>query len=180
MTPQEMRIAVEDEVLEDLRVRLERTRLARDYANADWRVGVEGTYLGQVLDHWRDSYDWRHHEALMNRLPHFRVDIDGIPIHYVKVAGRGPAPVPIILTHGWPMTFWDYKEVVGPLSDPETFGGDAADSFDVVIPDMPGFAFSSPLTTGGLGVVGTADLWWKLMTKVLGYERFGAHGADLG
>ena len=88
--------------------------------------------------------------------------------------------MPLILTHGWPWTFWDYQQVIGPLTDPAAYGGDPADAFDVVVPSLPGSAFSSPLRTTGIGVTTTADLWARLMRDVLGYERFGAGGGDWG
>jgi pimeloyl-ACP methyl ester carboxylesterase len=116
----------------------------------------------------------------MNRYAHFRVELDDVPIHFLHAPGRGPAPVPLILTHGWPWTFWDYGRVIGPLSDPAAYGGDPADAFDVVVPSLPGTAFSSPLRRTGVGVVTTADLWVRLMRDVLGYDRFGAGGGDSG
>ena len=116
----------------------------------------------------------------MNGYANYRVEIDGIPIHFVHERGRGPAPMPLILTHGWPWTFWDYERLIGPLSDPARFGGDANDAFDVVVPSLPGTAFSSPLRTTGIGVVATADLWLQLMRDVLGYDRFAAGGGDSG
>ena len=116
----------------------------------------------------------------MNGYANFLVEIDGIPIHFVHERGRGPAPMPLILTHGWPWTFWDYERLIGPLSDPARFGGDPNDAFDVVVPSLPGTAFSSPLRTTGIGVVTTADLWLRLMRDVLGYDRFAAGGGDSG
>ena len=106
--------------------------------------------------------------------------IDEIPIHYVHVRGKGPAPMPLILTHGWPWTFWDFDQVIGPLTDPAAHGGAAADAFDVVVPSLPGFGWSSPLTTAGVNCQRTADLWATLMTEVLGYDRFAAQGGDWG
>jgi pimeloyl-ACP methyl ester carboxylesterase len=103
-----------------------------------------------------------------------------MPIHFVHEPGRGPNPLPIILSHGWPWTFWDYRDVIGPLSDPAAFGGDPADAFDVVVPSLPGFGFSTPLTKTGLNFWTTADVWFELMTDVLGYDRFGVGGGDWG
>jgi pimeloyl-ACP methyl ester carboxylesterase len=106
------------------------------------------------------------------------MELDGIPIHFIHVPGRGPAPIPLVLTHGWPWTFWDFRDLIVPLSDPGAVGGDPADAFDVVIPSLPGFAFSTPLTRP-VAVWDIADLWVQLMES-LGYRRFGAHGGDLG
>lgn len=172
-------IHVSDEVLTDLRLRLERTRWAQDFANDQWQYGTNGRYLGELLQYWRESYDWRRHERQMNELPHFRAVIDEVPIHFVHVRGKGPKPIPLMLNHGWPWTFWDFHKMIGPLTDPETHGGDPADAFDVVVPSLPGYGFSTPLTKPGLNVSSTADLWVKLMDG-LGYPRFATHGGDWG
>jgi pimeloyl-ACP methyl ester carboxylesterase len=126
------------------------------------------------------DYDWRAVEAAMNGYENFLVDIDGIPVHFLRVRGAGPDPMPLVLTHGWPWTFWDLRKVVGPLADPASHGGDPADSFDVIVPSLPGYGFSVPLTTLGVDVARTAQLWDTLMHDVLGYERFGAQGGDWG
>ena len=107
-----------DGVLADLRDRLTRTRWAADYGNDSWRYGVNGDWLRSVVGYWLDQYDWRAQEAAINAFPQFRVRLDGIPIHFIHVKGNGPAPLPLILTHGWPWTFWDFHAVIGPLSDP--------------------------------------------------------------
>jgi pimeloyl-ACP methyl ester carboxylesterase len=173
-------IAVPDDALDDLRARLDRTRFADDFGNDDWSFGVPGDYLHAVIDHWREQFDWRAQEAALNRFSHWRADVRGVPIHFVHERGRGPAPMPLILTHGWPWTFWDYEQVIGPLVDPVAFGGDAGDAFNLVVPSLPGTAFSSPLRTTGIGVTATARLWMQLMRDVLGYDRFAAGGGDSG
>ncbi|KQX22634.1 MULTISPECIES: epoxide hydrolase family protein [unclassified Sphingomonas] len=173
------KIDVPDAVLADLQDRLDRSRLAADFGNDDWRYGFNGDYLRELVDHWRTDYDWRAHEKAMNAFPHFRTEIDGVPIHFIHVKGKGPNPTPLILTHGWPWTFWDYRELIGPLSDPAAYGGDPADAFDIVIPSLPGYGFSSPLDKTGINFWRTADLWVKLM-EGLGYPRFASHGEDWG
>ena len=173
-------IAFPEEALADVRQRLGRARLAPDFANDDWRYGTNGDYLRELIAHWRDRYDWRRHEAEMNRFAHFRTDIQGVPIHFIHQRGRGPHPLPLILSHGWPWTFWDMHKVIGPLADPASFGGAAEDAFDVVVPSLPGYGFSTPLKVPGISAVATADLWQRLMNEVLGYDRFAAHGADWG
>jgi len=173
-------IAIPQAALDDLAVRLARTRFADDFANDDWSFGLPDSYLRELVAYWHDGYDWRAQEAAMNRLANHRVDLDGVPIHFVHERGRGPAPIPLILTHGWPWTFWDYHHLIGPLSDPAAHGGDPHDAFDVIVPSLPGTAFSSPLRTPGIGVTQTADLWVRLMRDVLGYDRFGAGGGDSG
>ena len=173
------RVDVGDGVLGDLRERLGRTRFAPDFANGDWGYGVEAGYLREILDYWRDGFDWRAQECAINSFAHFRTTLQGVPVHFVHERGAGPSPLPLVLTHGWPWTFWDFHKVIRPLADPAAFGGDAADAFDVVVPSLPGFGFSSPLLTRGWNHSRTADLWVELMAS-LGYERFGAHGGDWG
>lgn len=172
-------VDVPEGVLADLDRRLEMTRWTDDFANGDWRYGASANYIRELVKHWRDSYDWRSRERLMNAFSHFRTDIDSVPIHFIHQRGRGPAPVPIILNHGWPWTFWDFHKVIGPLSDPAAHGGDAADAFDVVVPSLPGYSFSTPLRTTGINFWKTADLWVVLMER-LGYSRFATQGGDWG
>ena len=180
MTPEPFKIAIPEADLADLKRRLAVTRWADDFGNADWRYGVEAGWLREMVDYWRDQYDWRAQEAAMNALPHYRVTIDEVPIHFVHVRGKGPHPTPLVLTHGWPWTFWDFRELIGPLTDPAAYGGDPADAFDVVVPSLPGYGFSVPLRTTGIDVPAVARLWVRLMRDVLGYERFGAAGGDWG
>jgi pimeloyl-ACP methyl ester carboxylesterase len=177
---QPFRIAIPDARLEDLEQRLRRVNWPRDLANDDWRYGTNGAYLRELVDYWIEGYDWRAQERALNAFDHFRVQIDGVPIHFVHAKGRGPDPLPIVLTHGWPWTFWDVHRVIGPLCDPAAHGGDPADAFDVVVPSLPGFVFSTPLEKPGVNWWRTADLWVSLMRDTLGYERFAAHGGDWG
>ncbi len=178
--PEAFRIEIPEADLIDLRERLDRYRPAPDFANDDWRYGMNGESLASLIEYWRTDFDWRRQEADMNRFEHFRVEIDNVPIHFMKKAGVGPNPMPLILTHGWPWTFWDYRYVIERLADPGAHGGDPADAFDVIVPSLPGFAFSGPLRTTGVNWMSTADLWSKLMTEVLGYPRYAAAGGDWG
>lgn len=180
MRPEPFSVAIDADLLADMRRRLRATRWAEDFGNDDWAYGVEGSWLKEMVDYWADAYDWRAQEAAINHFPQFRVTIDGIPIHYLHVRGKGPNPLPIILTHGWPWTFWDYKDVIEPLTDPARFGGDPNQSFDVIVPSLPGYGFSSPLRTTGVNVRAIAALWARLMRDVLGYPRFAAAGGDWG
>jgi pimeloyl-ACP methyl ester carboxylesterase len=166
--------------LDDLRSRLRNTRWPDDVGNSSWTYGVERSWLQEMVRYWAEEYDWRVHEAAMNALPNFKVELDGIPVHFIHVRGKGPNPVPLIATHGWPWTFWDMRHLIGPLTDPAAYGGDPADSFDVIVPSLPGFGFSSPMRTEGVNVRRTAELWVRLMTEVLGYDRFAAYGGDWG
>ena len=180
MTVTPFTVNVPDAELADLRERLRRTRLAPEFANDDWRYGANGDYLRELLRYWESGYDWRQHERAINSVPNFKTSIDGVPIHFIHQKGKGPQPIPLILSHGWPWTFWDWHKVIGPLSDPAAHGGDAADAFDVVIPSLPGYGYSSPLTTTGINFWRTADLWVTLMRDVLGYDKFAAGGGDWG
>ena len=180
MQPEPFTIDVPQATLDDLAERLRRSRLPLDFANDDWRYGTNRDYLEEFIEYWLSTYDWRTHEAAMNAFANYRVEIEEVPIHFVHERGVGPDPVPLILSHGWPWTFWDFKEVIRPLADPAAFGGDPADAFDVVVPSLPGFGFSSPVTKPGVSPQKTGDLWDLLMRETLGYERYGAQGGDWG
>jgi pimeloyl-ACP methyl ester carboxylesterase len=180
MTPTRFEISIPQDRLADMRRRLKSTRWAEDFGNDGWRYGVERGWLEKMVEYWAEDFDWRAQETAMNRFQHYRVVIDDVPLHFLHMRGKGPNPVPVILTHGWPWTFWDWKDVIGPLVDPAAHGGDPADSFDVIVPSLPGFAFSEPLRTTGIGVREVARLWVKLMRDVLGYPRFAAAGGDWG
>ena len=180
MGAEPFRIEIPDDRLEDLERRLCAARLPADLANEDWRYVTNGRFLRELVDYWIDGYDWRAQERAQNAYDHFRVRIEDVPIHFLHARGRGTNPMPLVLTHGWPWTFWDFRAVIGPLTDPAAHGGDPADAFDVVVPSLPGFAFSTPLEQSGINWWRTADLWVSLMRDVLGYDRFAAHGGDWG
>ncbi len=173
-------VAIPQADLDDMLTRLRHTRWAHEFGNEDWAYGVNRAWLQDLVGYWTTQYDWRVHEARINAYPNYMAEIDGVPIHFLHVRGVGPSPKPLILSHGWPWTFWDWEKVIGPLTDPGAHGGDPADAFDVVVPSLPGAAFSMPLTTTGLGAPQIADLWHTLMTEVLGYGRFCAAGGDWG
>jgi pimeloyl-ACP methyl ester carboxylesterase len=176
---QPFKIAVPDAVLQDLRQRLAHTRWTDDFDNDDWRYGANAAYMQSLARYWLDAYDWRARERLMNGFAHFRTDIDDMPVHFIHERGRGPDPMPIILSHGWPWSFWDFRKIIGPLSDPAAHGGDPLDAFHVIVPSLPGYAFSTPLRKPGINFWRTADLWLLLMER-LGYARFAAQGGDWG
>ncbi|MEV6769615.1 epoxide hydrolase family protein [Nocardia sp. NPDC051030] len=174
-------IHVPDNVLADLRQRLDLTRWPDDAGNEDGFYGVGRTYLQELVEYWRDEYDWRKAEAAINDYEHYLVEIDDVPVHFMRRPGVGPAPTPLILTHGWPWTFWHWSKVIDPLANPGAFGGDPADAFDVIVPSFPGFGFSTPVTKRpDLNYWKVADLWHTLMTDVLGYDKYAAAGCDVG
>ena len=166
--------------VDDLHDRLDRTRWFDDLPGVEWVRGVPTSYLKGLTDHWKTEFDWRSWEARLNELPHFVTEFDGQPIHFVHVRSPEPDALPLILTHGWPSSFVEFLDVIGPLTDPRSHGADPADAFHVVIPSLPGFGFSTPLRETGWGnLFRVAAAWAELMER-LGYERFAAHGGDVG
>jgi len=176
-------IAIPDTDLADLQARLARTRLPAANLDLGWSAGIAPGYLAQLLEHWRERYDWRIHEARLNRLPQYRARIASahgdIDVHFVHQRGTGPDPLPLVLTHGWPGSFLEMEAIVQLLADPGAHGADPLDSFHVVAPSLPGFGFSSAPTSLDFGPYEVAGLWADLMTG-LGYSRFGAQGGDIG
>ncbi|WP_367047501.1 epoxide hydrolase [Streptomyces sp. Je 1-332] len=174
-------IHVPDAVLDDLRARLRLTRWPDDVGNDDGYYGVRRGYLQELAEYWLHHYDWRKAEAAINSYEHYRVRVDGVPVHFMRRPGVGPAPTPLILTHGWPWTFWHWSKVVDPLADPAAYGGDPADAFDVIVPSLPGFGFSTPLPDHpDMNFWKVADLWHTLMTETLGHRKYAAGGCDIG
>lgn len=174
-------IHVPDAVLDDLRARLRLTRWPDDVGNDDGYYGVRRGFLQELAEYWLHDYDWRKAEAAINSYEQYRVTVDGVPVHFMRRPGVGPAPTPLILTHGWPWTFWHWSRVVDQLADPAAFGGDPADAFDVIVPSLPGFGFSTPLPDHpDMNFWKVADLWHTLMTDTLGHEKYAAAGCDIG
>ena len=173
------RIDVPQADLDDLDDRLRRTRWPADVPGTGWTRGVPVDYLQGLAEYWRTGYDWRRHEARLNELPQFTTDIDGQQIHFLHVRSPEPDALPLIVTHGYPSSIAELSHVVGPLADPRSHGGDAADAFHVVVPSLPGFGYSGPVTEPGWESTRTAKAWVELMRR-LGYERYGAHGSDIG
>jgi pimeloyl-ACP methyl ester carboxylesterase len=180
LKPAPFRTEIPEAAIDDLKSRLRSTRLAEDFGNAGGRFGVEGGWLGDMIHYWAETFDWRAQEHAINAFAHYRAEIDDVPIHYIHAPGKGPDPIPILLTHGWPWTFWDWHRLIGPLSDPAAHGGDPADAFDVIVPSLPGFGFSAPLRRTDIGVRAIARLWVRLMREAAGHGRFIAAGGDWG
>ena len=178
---QQTPIHVPDEQLADLFARLKSTRWPPDSGNDDWYYGVSKTYLKELADYWIDGFDWRKAETAINAYEQYQTQVDGVPVHFMRKAGVGPRPVPLILSHGWPWTFWHWSKVIDALADPAAFGGDPADAFDVIVPSLPGFGFSNPLPEHpDMNFWKIADLWHTLMTGTLGYRKYAAGGSDMG
>ncbi|ALG11041.1 epoxide hydrolase family protein [Kibdelosporangium phytohabitans] len=161
-----------------LRDRLARTRWTGPQVGG-WERGVPTNVLKELAEYWAGEYDWRAQEARINEFPQFVTEVDGTDVHFLHVRSPEPDAFPLILTHGWPGTFVEYLDVIGPLTDPRAHGGDPKDAFHLVIPSMPGFAFSGPTPDEGWGVPRIARAWVQLMDR-LGYERYGAAGNDAG
>jgi hypothetical protein len=173
------RVAIPDADLQDLHDRLARVRWPDELAGADWQYGVPLAHVRELVEHWRSRFDWRAHEARLNAHPQFTTTIDGQTVHFLHVRSPEADALPLICTHGWPMTVFEYVDLIGPLTDPRAHGGDPADAFHVVIPSIPGIAFSGPTTEPGWDTRRIARAWVELMAR-LGYERYGAHGNDAG
>jgi microsomal epoxide hydrolase len=173
------RIDVPSEVLSDVQRRLKSTRWPGQVEGTGWDAGTDLNYLQELVECWQSAYDWRKHEAALNRFAHFKTELDGTGIHFIHERGQGPNPFPIILTHGYPDSFDRFSKIIPMLTDPESHGGRAEDAFDVVVPDLPGYGFSDKPNKHGT-IFGVGDLWAQLMTQKLGYQRFGAHGGDWG
>jgi pimeloyl-ACP methyl ester carboxylesterase len=173
-------IAIEDSVLDDLRQRLADTRWPDEIPNSGWDYGSNLGYLKELVEYWRTDFDWRAQEAKLNAFSHFKSEVDGLDIHFIHERGKGPNPIPLIITHGWPSCFFEMTKIIPLLSDPASHGGDAADSFDVVAPSLPGFGFSDHAQDRGMEVQRVAGMWNKLMTQNLGYPKFAAQGGDIG
>ncbi len=173
-------LRVPDDAIADLRQRLARTRFPDQAPGAPWAYGTDVFYLQGLVDHWREGFDWRAVEDRLNALPNFKVPLHGIDLHFLHVPGRGPAPLPLLLLHGWPGSVLEFLEIIPHLTDPARFGGDPTDAFTVVAPSLPGFGLSFAPGQKRFPVEAIADCLAELMTGVLGYQRFGAQGGDWG
>jgi len=179
MAAEQFAIRISDAVLADLARRIDTTRWPDELENAGWEYGSNLAYMRSLAEYWRHSYDWRREEAILNRLPQFRLAIDGFHIYFVHVRGKGPAPLPLIVTHGWPGSFVEMLKLIPLLTDPTAHGGSADDAFDVIVPSLPGYGFSDRPGERGMDPKKIATLWVRLMEE-LGYKRFGAQGGDWG
>lgn len=178
--PEPFTIVIPEAVLTDLQERLDRVRWPGELPDSNWDYGANLSYIQQLVEYWRTEYDWRTQERAMNRWDHFKTTIDGQGIHFIHARGKGPAPLPLIISHGWPGSFYEFMDVIGPLTDPAAHGGDPADAFDVVVPSLPGYGFSDPPRERQVNISRMAEWFAVLMREVLGYERYGAQGGDWG
>lgn len=172
-------IEVPDAAVRDLQDRLANARWPSSLQTDSWEDGTSLSFLNHLVDHWRHRFDWRAQEARLKALPNRMATVDGQEIHFVHQPGKGPSPMPLILTHGWPGSFAEFERVIPLLADPEAHGGDPKDAFHVVVPSLPGYGFSPPPPKVGMSSRKIAGLWRGLMAT-LGYDRFGAQGGDIG
>jgi pimeloyl-ACP methyl ester carboxylesterase len=172
-------IEIPEADLLDLRERLERARWPESETVEDWSQGVPLAYLKELCGYWAEGYDWRATETRLNTLEQFRTEIDGLGIHFVHIRSPNPDALPLVLTHGWPGSIVEFLKVIGPLADPAAHGGDTTDAFHLVCPSLPGYGFSDKPAQPGWNVERIAGAWIQLMNR-LGYERYGAQGADWG
>ena len=178
--PTPFRLHVGDDVLADLKSRLARVRWPDEVPDNHWTYGTDLPYLKSLVEYWRDRYDWRKHEAEFNRFKQYKVGLAGIDVHYIREEGKGPKPMPLLISHGWPGSVHEFHKLIPMLTDPAHFGGDAADAFTVIAPSLPGYTFSFAPNQQRFSVEQIADVFAELMTGVLGYSRFAAQGGDWG
>lgn len=173
------RIDIADAQLDDLHRRLDAARWPDDETVDDWSQGAPASYVRELAAYWRHGYDWRAREARLNAFAQFTTEIVGLEIHFLHVRSPHDDARPLVLTHGWPGSIAEFTDVIGPLSDPTTHGGEATDAFHVVCPSLPGYGFSARPGEPGWGTTRIADAWGELMAR-LGYDRFLAQGGDWG
>lgn len=180
MAAQPFKLHVDDADLADLRERLARTRLPETPPGEPWAFGTDVAWMQGLIVHWRETFDWRAQEARLNAFPQFKAPLHDIDLHFLHVPGTGPDPMPLLLSHGWPGSVFEFLDIIPRLTDPQRFGGDAADAFTVVAPSLPGYGLSFTPGQKRFGAEAIADCFADLMTDVLGYPRFAAQGGDWG
>ena len=176
---QSFQIDVTPQTLSDLQLRLNSTRWTSQIGGSGWAAGTDLEYLRELIGYWQRDFDWRAPERALKDFEHFKARVRGIGIHFIHQRGKGPAPFPLILTHGYPDSFYRFLKLIPLLTDPASHGGRAEDAFDVVVPDLPGYGFSDKPDKHG-AIFQVHDLWASLMSDKLGYPKFGAHGGDWG
>ncbi|GAA1558458.1 epoxide hydrolase family protein [Kribbella lupini] len=176
---QSFTVKIDQADLDDLQARLANTRLPEPAPGDDWDLGTPNHYLREMVDHWRNGFDWRAQEARMNQFPHYLTEIDGQTVHFLHVPSAVEGATPLLLLHTYPGSFVDFLDMIGPLTDPVAHGGSESDAFSVVVPSIPGFGFSTPLVERGWTMARVAKTFDQLMRR-LGYDSYGTHGSDGG
>ncbi|HEV2955095.1 MAG TPA: epoxide hydrolase [Xanthobacteraceae bacterium] len=178
--PKSFTLAVPDAALADLRERLVRTRFPDQAPGPAWAYGSDVDYMRDLTAYWRDAFDWRAAEARLNAFPQYKVRLHDIDLHFMRVEGKGPAPCPLLLSHGWPGSVFEFLDIIPRLTDPARFGDDPADAFTVIAPSLPGYGLSFAPGQKRFSVEAIAACFADLMTDVLGYQRYAAQGGDWG
>ncbi|MGI4812448.1 MAG: epoxide hydrolase family protein [Janthinobacterium lividum] len=178
--PAAFSLHIPDAAIEELRQRLSMTRYADPLPGEPWAYGTDVRWLRELVEYWREHFDWRAQEARVNAFPQYKVSLHGVDLHYLHVQGNGPEPLPLLLSHGWPGSIYEFLEIIPRLTDPGRFGGDPKDAFTVVVPSLPGYGLSYRAGQASLSIPQITDCFAELMTDVLGYARFGAQGGDWG
>lgn len=177
---QPYKIDVSQSKLESIRKRVSKYKwFPAPVGLPDWQLGMSTPVLKDLQAYWLKSYNWRAEEARLNQYPHYIAEVDGIPIHFLHIVGEAEGRRPLLLTHGWPGSFYEFFEAVGPLAFPSQHGGNPEDAFDLIIPSLPGYGFSGK-PVAPIGQRATAKLWNTLMQDVLGYDTYLAQGGDWG
>ena len=171
---------VGDDVLADLKTRLTRVRWPDEVPDNQWKYGTDLPYLKSLVEYWRDGYDWRKHEAQLNGFKQYKVKLAGSDVHFIREEGKGPKPMPLLISHGWPGSVHEFHKILPMLTDPGRFGGNPADAFTVIAPSLPGYTCSFTPNQARFSIEQIAEVFAELMTDVLGYQRFAAQGGDWG
>jgi microsomal epoxide hydrolase len=178
--PTPFSLHVGDDVLADLKSRLTRVRWPDEVPDNHWKYGTDLPYLQSLVDYWRDGYEWRKHEARLNAFKQYKVKLAGIDVHFIREEGKGPKPMPLLISHGWPGSVHEFHKIIPMLTDPARFRGDPADAFTVIAPSLPGYTFSFTPNQPRFSIEQIAEVFAELMTDVLGFKRFAAQGGDWG
>jgi pimeloyl-ACP methyl ester carboxylesterase len=179
MQIESFQVSIPQEVLDDLRLRLERTRWPDEVHESGWRYGANLGYMKELTDYWLTKFDWRAQEKRINSLANYQAVVGDSRLHFIHERGKGPNPIPLLVTHGWPSSFVEMLEIIPLLTDPANHGGKASDSFDVIVPSVPGYGFSERPLQAGMTRWRAAGIFAKLMDG-LGYKKFGLHANDIG
>ena len=175
----EFSIAVSDQAMNDLNLRLSLSRIPDQLENVSWEYGTDRLFLLSLLDYWQNDFDWRAQEAMLNGFDQYKTIIDGLDIHFIHQRSPHPNAIPLLLVHGWPGSIAEFHKIIGPLADPTSYGGSATDAFHVIAPSLPGFGFSEKPATSGYNPERMAHLFVALMER-LDYSNYGLQGGDWG
>lgn len=173
-------ITIDQETLDDLKYRLKNTRWPDEVTDAGWEYGSNLTYMKDLINYWQHDFDWRVQETALNCYPQFKAIVDDLNIHFIHIRGKGKKSLPLVLIHGWPATFFQMMKIIPLLVDPGQHGGDPDDSFDIIIPSLPGFGFSDRPTSRGMSCARIGDMIHTLLTQELGYSHYGIRASDIG